>query len=238
MLLAVAVVLLAASALGSTRAALTYFSENYTAQLEVSHIGVTLVENGKDISSRDYTGNGDEWQESQGELLKDMLGKDEKVAIGKKYKEKLSVRNSGAIDEYVRVSITKSWLDKDGNKVTSLSPKLIDLGLTGNGWIKDDNNSTEERIMLYYPKILKSGESAPAFADSIRIDGAVANKVTEETRIEDGHTVITTTFIYDGIKFNLEAEVDAVQTHNAKDAIKSAWGVDVNVASDGTISLQ
>ena len=90
-----------------------------------------------------------------------MLGKDEKVALGKKYEEKLTVKNSGAIDEYVRVSIVKSWTDKDGNKVTSLSPKLIDLGLTGNGWIKDENNSTEERIMLYYPRVLKSGEMAP-----------------------------------------------------------------------------
>ena len=237
-LLALAIILLAASALGSTRAALTYFSENYTAQLEVSHIGVTLVENGKNIRSRAYAGSGDAWKESQGELLKDMLGKDEKVALGKKYEEKLTVKNSGAIDEYVRVSIVKSWTDKDGNKVTSLSPKLIDLGLTGNGWIKDENNSTEERIMLYYPRVLKSGEMAPIFADSIRIDDAVANKVTEETRIEDGHTVSTTTFNYDGVNFNLEAEVDAVQTHNAKDAIKSAWGIDVNVASDGTISLQ
>ena len=78
----------------------------------------------------------------------------------------------------------------------------------------------------------------PYLQNSIRIDDAVANKVTEETRIEDGHTVITTTFNYDGVNFNLEAEVDAVQTHNAKDAIKSAWGIDVNVASDGTISLQ
>ena len=34
-----------------------------------------------------------------------------------------------------------------------------------------------------------------------------------------------------------EVEVDAVQTHNAVDAIKSAWGVDVNIAQDGTLSL-
>lgn len=34
---------------------------------------------------------------------------------------------------------------------------------------------------------------------------------------------------YDGYSFNLDAEVDAVQTHNAKAAIKSAWGVDVSV---------
>ena len=41
----------------------------------------------------------------------------------------------------------------------------------------------------------------------------------------------------DGVTFNLEAHVDAVQTHNAQDAIKSAWGVNVNVSSDGTLSL-
>ena len=43
---------------------------------------------------------------------------------------------------------------------------------------------------------------------------------------------------YDGYSFNLEAEVNAVQTHNAAEAIKSAWGVDVNVSADGqSISL-
>ena len=54
-----AVVLLLASGIGSTRAALTYFSENYTAQVEMKDIGVTLEETSaqgtKDISSRDYT---------------------------------------------------------------------------------------------------------------------------------------------------------------------------------------
>ena len=29
-----------------------------------------------------------------------------------------------------------------------------------------------------------------------------------------------------------------VQTHNARDAIKSAWGVEVNVADNGTLSLR
>ena len=43
---------------------------------------------------------------------------------------------------------------------------------------------------------------------------------------------------YDGYSFQVEAEVDAVQTHNAQDAIKSAWGVDVDVAANGDISLR
>ena len=76
-LLAVAVVLLSASGVGSANAALTYFSENYTAQVEMYDIGVTLTETSasgtKDISSRDYTGSGDVWEESQGVLLEDML---------------------------------------------------------------------------------------------------------------------------------------------------------------------
>ena len=55
LLLGAAVLLLAGSAVGSARAALTYYSENYTAQMEMYDIGVTLVEESakgsKDISS-------------------------------------------------------------------------------------------------------------------------------------------------------------------------------------------
>ena len=44
------------------------------------------------------------------------------------------------------------------------------------------------------------------------------------------------TYDYDGASFVVEAEVDAVQTHNAQSAIKSAWGVDVEVGADGTLA--
>ena len=49
---------------------------------------------------------------------------------------------------------------------------------------------------------------------------------------------ITYEYEYDGYMAHIDAEVDAVQTHNAKDAIKSAWGVDVNIAADGALSLR
>ena len=221
-LLALAVILLVGSALGSTSAALSYYSDNYTANLAVSEIGVALVENGNETSEK---------------LLANMVGENEKIQLGKKYPEELTVRNTGEIDQYVRVSIVKSWM-KDGKKVTSLSPDLIDLNLTGNGWIEDKNASTEERTVLYYSGILAGGEEAPIFADTIRIDGSVATQATKETvKSENGYTTITTTYKYDGVTFNLEAQVDAVQTHNAQDAIKSAWGVDVKVSPDGTLSL-
>ena len=47
---------------------------------------------------------------------------------------------------------------------------------------------------------------------------------------------ITTTYDYDGARFCLEATVDAVQEHNAEDAIWSAWGRRVTV-HNGTLSL-
>ena len=54
----------------------------------------------------------------------------------------------------------------------------------------------------------------------------------------NGWTTVTMTYDYDGASFVVEAEVDAVQTHNAQSAIKSAWGVDVEVGADGTLRLR
>ena len=43
---ALAVVLLLLSSIGGTRAALTYFSETYASRVQMSNIGVTLMEKG------------------------------------------------------------------------------------------------------------------------------------------------------------------------------------------------
>lgn len=86
-----------------------------------------------------------------------------------------------------------------------------------------------ERMVLYYTKALAPGETTPGLSDTIRIDESVAQQVNKVT---DGSTRLTYQYKYDGYSFNLDAEVDAVQTHNAKAAIKSAWGVDVSVSDD------
>ena len=57
-LLTAAAGLLLFSTVGSTRAALMYYSENYAAEVTVSSIGITLTENGEKISYRDYTNGG------------------------------------------------------------------------------------------------------------------------------------------------------------------------------------
>ena len=166
-----AALLLVFSAASSSRAALTYYSENYSAEIQMFDIGVTLLENGNEVSWRNYARKDDEWQEGGGELLSHLLEGENggKVQPGRAYEEKLSVRNSGSIDEYVRVIIYRYWEDKDGNRVTDMPPALIDLGLSGGGWIEDASAGTEERTVLYYTGIVPAGQQTPALSDTLTI---------------------------------------------------------------------
>ena len=65
-------------------------------------------------------------------------------------------------------------------------------------------------------------------SDTLRINQSIASEVTKTVK----DNTITYSYKYYGYTFHVDAEVDAVQTHNAKDAIKSAWGVDVSVSDD------
>ena len=144
------------------------------------------------------------------------------------------MENSGAHDSYVRVILYKNWTkDEEEAADTELSPDLIRLELTGEDWIEDTNASTRERTVLYYTKVVPSGGRTPAFCSSLSLDPSIGRKVTVS---REGST-IRTAYAYDGYRFNLRAEVDAVQNHNAEEAIKSAWGVNVSVSADGTLSL-
>lgn len=226
LLLGAAALLLLGSTVGSTRAALTYYSENYVAGVEMSSIGITLLENDKTVGARNYDKNG-EWMVTEGELLSGLLGENEKLVPGKPYSEKLEVQNSGNIDSYVRVIVTKSWTDKEGKEVpvTTLDPDLIDLHvLTENGWAEDKDAHTEERSIWYLNGALKAGESKQ-FADTLRISDAIRSQMTETVEQKDGTTTRTYTYDYDGYTFRVKVSAEAVQTHNAADAVKSAWGV-------------
>lgn len=233
LLMALAVILLLGSAIGSTRAALNYQSENYEAEFVVSQIGVSLWENGELVSRRDYDQNkwnretNDKDDETRGKLLQSMLPEGEKLVLNKDYKEELAVQNSGSIDEYVRVRIYRYWMDKDGNKERTLSPEYIGLNLVNTDkWVMRQSDS-KECIELYYKGILPAGETTALFADKIRINDKLAEAVEIKEEVQaDGTTLITTTYKYDGVQFFVDVDVDAVQTHNAQDAIMSSWGVD------------
>lgn len=213
-----AIVLLAGSSIGGARAALTYYSEDYVANVALQEIGVELIEEGNIASG--------------GNLLAHFAQNDEIIKPGQTYTEQLAVRNTGTIGEYVRVSVYKYWM-KDGEKLNDLSPALIGLHFTGNGWVEDEAASTAERSVWYYTSVLPVGEDSSLFADTLTIDRAIATKV----RLVTEGNVTTAIYEYDGAQFCVEASVDAVQEHNAQAAIKSAWGVDVNISGNGALSL-
>ena len=227
LLLGLAAVLLLGSAVGSTRAALTYYSENYVAGVEMSSIGLTLLENGKLVGERNYDKNG-AWMESSAELLTGLTAKEagRKLVPGKHYEEKLTVSNSGNIDSYVRLIVTTRWLDKEKKEVpvTTLDPGLIELHVPdGSGWVEDESARTQERSIWYLNGILKAGE-AKDFSDYLRISPEIQDEMTESVETADGMTTYTYVYAYDGYSFQVQVCAEAVQTHNAADAVKSAWG--------------
>lgn len=219
-LFAIAAALIIGGAVGVTKAAPTYVSNNYRAEVEVPDLGTALVENGEDV--------GDEG------LLQGITGN---VKPGKKYDEVLAVRNTRNSDEYVRVTVRKYWTDKDGNKLRDRDTDLIDLEFdTTGGWTIDDGSTTDERTVLYYAHVLPVGRTSDPFTKSLTISKDLPVLVTQEREEVDGGTVITTTYTYDDVLFVVEADVDAVQTHSPVEAILSAWGVDV-ILSGTDISL-
>ena len=251
-----AAVLLFAGTVGGTQAALTVKSNNYYSAFDLDHIGVTLYENGTAVAFRNY-GNkaASGFTEKQGgNLVLNSLGDDKDLRIGKQYPFEIMAQNTGTIDQYVRVTIRKYWVEQasaagskdwfhgdSGTKILDeiYQPKYIQLGYKGaensynsGKWVLDSGSHTEERDIYYYNGILEPGASTEPLFDSLSISKSVAKecvKTTETTA--DGKIKTTYTYAYDGYAFVVEAEVDAVQTHHASKAMTNAWGTSTSVMS-------
>ncbi len=222
-----AVGLLAFGSVGGARAALTY-SDTYNGQIGTQDIGVGLVET---------TGDNDpESIDNGGALLTNLLDENEAFKIGKVYDEKIAVENTGTIDTFVRLTIHKYWADPNGKKATDLSPELIKLEFDDENWIVVENAAEPETVTLYYTQPLASGETTNDVLESLKVDSELETLVTQTEKAAGGGVDIITTFKYDGYSIGLNAEADAVQTHNAEDAILSAWGVNAAGADSGTIT--
>lgn len=215
------VCLLVVGGIGGARAALTE-SDDYTAEMTALTVQAQLKENGTTVC--------DSSSEEVGKLLADVKS----LEVGKPYNEALTVKNTGSADAFVRITFYKYWTDDEGKRL-DLDPSYINL-VFGDGWVEDVAARTAERTVLYYTTALKpEGESNTAIT-KIAASSDLSKLVKQDVTETDGRTVITSTYKYDGLNLNLEASVDAIQTHNAKDAIKAAWGVNVT-ATETTLSL-
>lgn len=220
--------LIAIGSVGTTQAALTYFSDDYRAYANVSSIRVGLVEEGELIAGgkEEYNKDNTTSYNANGVLKFPNI---DKLVLGQTYDENVSARNIGDYDQYLRVHVYKSWYVKneDGSytkKDTKMDPSLIELTYnTKENWILDSSASTKERETLYYKTYLKSGDTTEPFIEKIKISEKIQPKVVTK---DNGDGTITTTFYYDDYKFIVKVEVEAIQTHNADKAIQATWGVD------------
>lgn len=204
----------------------------------MSSIGTSIVENGNVVANRDYTSD-DSWEGTEsGALFSNMTEEIDNFKLGKRYSYEISVKNSGDIDTYVRMIIKKTIQDANGDKDTTISPELIELEFSDENWIIAEDQSTPERTVCYYKKILEMGSTTPNLINSIKVDNSIGKISTEKlVTDENGYETIEVGYAGAEKSFKLDMEVDAVQTHNAADAIKSAWGVNVTVDSNGDIEL-
>ena len=229
-LLVVSVGFIVYGGIHGAQAALTITSKWFGAEVVLDDIDVALTEQSANDSEPSKK-HGDD------DLLTTLLKNGEEFVVGRKYDNyRLAVRNTandknnqgGAdgnagnqlIKEYVRVTVYKYWTKKDaeGNyvKAPELDPKKIDLVWdTSSGWSIDEDSTTDERTVLYYSEILYKDKDTTPFTKSIRVDSSVLD--------DDA---------YDGARFKIEAVVDAVQTHNGKDAMMSAWGNNLIAVGD------
>ena len=207
----VALALVLVGGIGAAQSAPRIQSADWRGEVELTDVSTALVENGKVVADSNGEGDGKLLQDSFFEM--NGLAKDgSDFAVGTTYKEELAAKNDKGYEEYIRVTVTKYWVNEKGEKVTSLDPGLIDLHFVeGNGWTIDHDADTPERTVLYYSGgnngIVPVGDTTTIFTDTIRIDPEVLNDSA-----------------YNGMEFRIKAVVDAVQTHNADQARIGAWG--------------
>ncbi len=222
----VATVLLVVGGISGARAALQFTSRVYEVPLAMEEIGIGILENGE---PRDFD-----------TLLLDLIDEEngEEIKPGVAYAENVDVTNNGEIEEYIRVIVYKYWRDSaTGDKNTALDPALIiPEDPVKHGWIHDEAQSTSEREVYYYSTPVKKDQVLDLF-DTIMIDEDIVDIVYQTDKADAKGNLITKN-VYDDKYFGIKVEAAGVQTHNAEDAILSAWGAEVDISENGTLSLK
>ena len=237
LLLAAGLFLLVAAGLFTVtgaRAQLVARTSDYNAAFALNHLQVHLLENGTDVCGGANSVDG---EKASGKLLGYLNGEDgATIQPGRVYREEIAARNGAGTPQYVRLIVYKYWTDEAGNKTQELDPSLIQLTYGGeeynsSAWQRNDAESTPERSVYYYSGQLPAGADSAVLFDQLRIDDQV---MTGDNIIEDqtDETHYTYHFKYDGYQCCIKAEVQAIQTDHADEAVESLWGVP-NVTVDG-----
>ena len=240
-LFAAALLALGAGSIMSARAVLNIVSDTFDTNLKMANVMEVTILEGKDNDVVDAGASA-----AILKALKDADGNAVNVIPGQVYDETLAVKNNSGRPMYVRMIVRKYWLDKNGKEDAGLDPSLIKLtykgsDFNGDDWIKNDNEDTPsgESSTYYYKTMLTDEDDTTApLIDGVSVDSSILKKYTTSSSTNNGKNVITYKYQYDGCSICLEVEAQAVQTHNAEDAIKSIWGVDATLSGDSIESVK
>ena len=239
-LLIAAIALLGVGGIGTAWAASPAIrGEYYNAWFYLNHLQVHLLENGQDVCGGHNTLDGN--SKITGRLVqylgyesKDKLGK---IEPGRAYQEEIAASNGSDIPIFLRMTVRKYWIDTEKKqKATDMSPNRIKLTYgsqpyNSGAWQLNPAESSAESSTYYYNTTLAAGASTAPLFDTLLIDEKVAGLEEYTTQYDGNKTIYTYTYHYDGHAFIIEADVQAIQTHNANDAIRSQWGVENVTAS-------
>ena len=134
------------------------------------------------------------------------------------------VDNTGSVDAYIRVTVTKYWADgKD--KTTDLAAENIELGLNSEDWLQAESlfegNSNETEV-YYYKYPVPAGQSTSELLETIGIPADLTNDYADKT--------VKLEAVADGVQF---AGADAADLNAS--GILASWGVVAELDANGNL---
>ena len=203
---------------------------DYNAEIDMADVDIKLLENGGDPVMF-------ESEPALGEVPEG------KIQPGRVYNEKLQARNTGKYDAVVRMIVKTYWRNAGMRRDPKMDLELIELTYGNKAyndavWTLNDEETTAESKTYYLKKILGAGETSEPLVDRLRLNNKVLEEKNVKTEQKGNKTVYTYEYKYNSYILCLEADCQALQTHNANEAIVSAWGVCNVKLSDGMITVK
>lgn len=122
-----------------------------------------------------------------------------------------------------RATILKYWMDANGNRLNNEDPSLIEIEYDNQtNWVKDEESSTTMRTVLYYNRVLYTGDESLTFTKSIKLNENAFNVSCDPT-YENG--VYHSNCTNNGKNIGIEVNIDFVESDNCESSVRFAFGL-------------
>ncbi|MBQ9318955.1 MAG: hypothetical protein IJR82_04925 [Bacilli bacterium] len=186
----------------------------------VGIVGVTVA-----YFSDSYSFSNEFKTKEYGTTVKEKFISPEAWTPGTTTEKKLKVKNSGTIDEAVRVSYSESWVNKNGDELPLKQGDNVVAIINWTNqrdWIQDGNT-------FYYKYVLAPQEETSTLIDSVTYNIAVESEIscteTTEGNVKS-KTCSSSGEGYDDATYTLTFTIETVQF----DKYKEAWSTNIVIA--------